>query len=98
VLATIALASAIHAGSLSLTPCSDAPSYYCGTLARPLDPSGEVSGTIDVAFRWLPHSDTSGPGDGVIVASEGGPGYPSASLATDIARSSRRCWRTAICC
>ena len=76
-LATIALASAIHAGSLSLTPCSDAPSYYCGTLARPLDPSGEVSGTIDVAFRWLPHSDTSGPGDGVIVASEGGPGYPS---------------------
>jgi len=77
VLATIALASAIQAGSLSLTPCADAPSYYCGTLARALDPSGEVPGTIAVAFRWLPHSDTSRPGDGVIVASEGGPGYPS---------------------
>lgn len=76
-LATIALASAIQVGSLSLSPCGDAPQYYCGTLARPLDPAGEVSGTVAIAFKWLPHSDASHPADGVIVAAEGGPGYPS---------------------
>jgi pimeloyl-ACP methyl ester carboxylesterase len=51
--------------------------YYCGMLRVPIDPSGQVPGTIGIAIAWLPHSETSLPSSGTIVAVEGGPGYPS---------------------
>ncbi len=65
------------AGTLHLKPCFPEREYYCGALRRPLDPAGQVAGTIDVAFAWLPHSDARRRAAGTIVAVEGGPGYPS---------------------
>ncbi|HYL27545.1 MAG TPA: hypothetical protein VEW74_06890, partial [Candidatus Nitrosotalea sp.] len=43
----------------------------------PLDPAGQVSGSLDIAIAWLPHSTRSERSAGTIVAVEGGPGYPS---------------------
>ncbi len=70
------LAALLVVGTLSLHSCSAAPGYYCGSLARPLDPAGVVPGTISIGFMWLPHR-AAGPATGTIVAAEGGPGYPS---------------------
>jgi len=70
------LAALLLVGSLSLHGCADAPGYYCGSLVRPLDPAGIVPGTIEIAFTYLPHSQSSAAA-GTIVAAEGGPGYPS---------------------
>ena len=44
-------------GSVHLKRCFAERDYYCGTLRRPLDPAGQVPGTIAIAFAWLPHSD-----------------------------------------
>jgi pimeloyl-ACP methyl ester carboxylesterase len=68
--------NSITVGSANLTKCSKKVSYYCGTLTRPLDPSGAVSGTIDIHYEWYPHTNTT-PATGTIVAIEGGPGYGS---------------------
>jgi len=65
----------IRAGSLTLARCEHLPAY-CGSIARALDPAGQVSGTIQIAFELYPHHN-SGPAAGTIVAVEGGPGYPS---------------------
>ena len=64
-------------GSVHLKRCFAERDYYCGTLRRPLDPAGQVPGTIAIAFAWLPHSDARRRATGTIVAVEGGPGYPS---------------------
>jgi pimeloyl-ACP methyl ester carboxylesterase len=62
-------------GSLVLHRCaSEAP--WCAALERPLDPRGEVPGTVPVYFEYYPHSGT-GPAAGTLVAAEGGPGYPA---------------------
>jgi len=65
----------IRAGSLVLPQCPGLPAY-CGYLPRPLDPAGQVPGTIDIGFEFYPHRN-AGPRSGTIVAVEGGPGYPS---------------------
>jgi pimeloyl-ACP methyl ester carboxylesterase len=67
-------ASSIRVGSLTLTHCADAPAF-CGTLTRPLDPAGEVRGTIVIGFEYYPRTNQSLPALGTIVATEGGPGY-----------------------
>jgi pimeloyl-ACP methyl ester carboxylesterase len=46
------------------------------TLARPLDPTGKVAGTISIYFEYYAHS-APGPAAGTIVFTEGGPGYPA---------------------
>jgi pimeloyl-ACP methyl ester carboxylesterase len=73
---TSPLAPRIQVGSLRLVRCPVAPAY-CGSLVRPLDPAGEVSGSIAIGFEFFPHRDPSQPALGTIVAEEGGPGYPS---------------------
>lgn len=51
----------------------------CGVVMRPLDPTGHVPGEIPIEWRMYPHT---GPTKlGVIVAQEGGPGYPSTDSA-----------------
>jgi pimeloyl-ACP methyl ester carboxylesterase len=75
--ATTMLAALLVVGSLTLHPCAGASGYYCGAIARPLDPAGIVPGTISIGFTWLPHANASAPASGTIVAAEGGPGYPS---------------------
>ncbi len=71
------LAAALLAGSLVLHPCGAHQTYYCGSLARPLDTTGRIAGRIDIGFTWLPHARRNVPSAGTIVAAEGGPGYPS---------------------
>jgi pimeloyl-ACP methyl ester carboxylesterase len=67
-------------GSIELRPCQSVPAY-CGTLDRPLDPTGAIPGRISIYFEYYPHS---GPGKaaGTLVATEGGPGFP-ATLSRD---------------
>jgi pimeloyl-ACP methyl ester carboxylesterase len=49
---------------------------WCGTLRRPLDPSGVVPGTIAIYFEFYPHSE-AGKSAGTLVATDGGPGFPA---------------------
>ncbi|MGC9945684.1 MAG: alpha/beta fold hydrolase [Bryobacteraceae bacterium] len=66
----------IRAGSLTLSRCPTVTAY-CGSITQPLDPAGQVPGTIQIAFEFYPHLNSSQPAAGTIVAVEGGPGYPS---------------------
>lgn len=70
-------ATLLLVGSLSLQPCSGSGGYWCGSLVRPIDPAGQVPGTISIGFTWLPRARANVASLGTIVAAEGGPGYPS---------------------
>jgi pimeloyl-ACP methyl ester carboxylesterase len=70
------MAESLRVGGLQLQRCAVVPAY-CAKLDRPLDPTGEVSGTISIYFEFYPHRDHSQPALEPIVAEEGGPGYPS---------------------
>jgi len=59
---------------MHLHRCKDAPAY-CGILSRRLDPTGAVSGSIDIGFQFYPHLDANAASLETIVATEGGPGY-----------------------
>ncbi len=71
---------ALLQGSIELRPCPNVPAY-CGSLDRPLDPTGVIPGRISIYFEFYPHSGP-GPSAGTLVATEGGPGYP-ATLSRD---------------
>ncbi|PWU02264.1 MAG: hypothetical protein C5B51_21085 [Terriglobia bacterium] len=64
----------LRVGSQRLTRCGIA---YCGSLVRPLDPAGEVAGTISIGFEFYPRRELTQPPLGALVATEGGPGYPT---------------------
>jgi len=55
----------------------------CGSIPRPLDPSGRVPGTLDIHYRLYPHTDKHASFKGTIVSQEGGPGYPSTGTSYD---------------
>jgi pimeloyl-ACP methyl ester carboxylesterase len=67
-------APTLNVGALTLTRCG---AGYCGSLERDLDPAGAVPGTIAIAFEYYPPFDPSLPRAGALVATEGGPGYPT---------------------
>lgn len=73
--ASAAPAGALTVGTLTLHRCAS-PAPWCATLERPLDPRGEVPGTVPVYFEYYPHTG-AGPAAGTLVATEGGPGYPA---------------------
>ena len=73
-LAPRAAAQTITVGGVTLTRCIQAYDGYCGSIARPLDPGGQVSGTISIGFEYYPHTE-AGPAEGTVLAEEGGPGY-----------------------
>ncbi|WP_208948204.1 alpha/beta hydrolase [Segnochrobactrum spirostomi] len=74
-------ADGLEVGSLVLTPCvGSAGDAYCGTLPRPLDPSGTRPGTIKVGFEFYPAA-VDDPA-GTIVAQEGGPGFSTTGTRT----------------
>lgn len=75
--APAAAGKAIKVGTMRLEPCDH--HAYCGTLARPIDPTGHVAGTIDIFVKYFPRTDPSKPSLGTMVTVEGGPGYPSAN-------------------
>lgn len=66
----------IRAGTMTLPLCPGLPAY-CGSITRPLDPAGQVPGTIEIGFEFYPHRNAGQPATGTMVAVEGGPGYPS---------------------
>src|SRR5579863_2587455 len=67
-------------GSVEQRPCQSAPGL-CGSLDRPLDPTGAIPGRISIRFEYYPHSAPD-KALGTLVATEGGPGYP-ATLSRD---------------
>jgi pimeloyl-ACP methyl ester carboxylesterase len=67
----------IKVGSLTLTFCNTDYNGYCGAIARPIDPSGVVKGTITVGFEYYPRTNLTKPRLGTILPQEGGPGYSS---------------------
>jgi pimeloyl-ACP methyl ester carboxylesterase len=67
----------ITIGELTLTLCNTDYIGYCGSIARPIDPSGVTPGTISVGFEYYPRSDLSHARLGTILPQEGGPGYSS---------------------
>lgn len=68
-------------GTLTLERCAQRPAY-CGRIDRPLDPTGAIPGRISIYFELYPHSG-SGASEGVLVATEGGPGYPATESRKD---------------
>ncbi len=72
-------APTLRMGEIVLSRCTRVPAIppaYCGRLERPLDPGGARDGRLSIYFELYPHS---GPDKaaGMLVATEGGPGYPA---------------------
>jgi pimeloyl-ACP methyl ester carboxylesterase len=67
----------ITVGRLTLTLCNTDYTGYCGSITRPIDPSGVTRGTLSVGFEYYPRSDIAHPSLGTILPQEGGPGYSS---------------------
>ncbi|MEP6883698.1 MAG: alpha/beta fold hydrolase [Gammaproteobacteria bacterium] len=68
-------AATLLVGSIALRRCPNVPAF-CGTLDRPMDPTGAIPGRISTYFEYYPHS-AAGKSLGTLVATEGGPGYPA---------------------
>ena len=62
----------LEVGHTTLQRCGSAA--WCGSLPRPLDPTGAVGGTVPVYFEYYPHT-AAAPAAGTLVGAEGGPGY-----------------------
>lgn len=65
----------LKVGSITLHRC-ETVAPWCATLARPLDPSGAIPGTIPIYIEFWPHTEP-GKALGTLVATEGGPGFPA---------------------
>lgn len=75
-MAVAPLGNTLQVGQLTVRWCAEVRTY-CGTLKRPFDPAGVVPGDIEVYFEYYPRRDQHLPSKGMLVAVEGGPGYPS---------------------
>ena len=60
---------------MTLQRCRAAPAW-CGTLLRALDPAEARAGSIAIHFEYYPHV-APGKSLGLLVATEGGPGFPA---------------------
>jgi pimeloyl-ACP methyl ester carboxylesterase len=69
--------SKITVGSLTLKFCNSDYNGYCGSIKRPLDPTGQVKGSINIGFEYYPRFDQTTPSLGTLLPQEGGPGYSS---------------------
>jgi pimeloyl-ACP methyl ester carboxylesterase len=70
------LGNTAQVGRLSIPWCPEVHTY-CGHFKRPFDPAGVVPGDIGIYFEYYPRRDQHHPSKGMLVAVEGGPGYPS---------------------
>jgi pimeloyl-ACP methyl ester carboxylesterase len=73
--------SSLQVGTLTLQRCRAAPAW-CGALARALDPAEPTAATLAIHFEYYPHR-APGPSLGLMVATEGGPGYPATESRDD---------------
>ncbi|HEY1312975.1 MAG TPA: alpha/beta hydrolase, partial [Steroidobacteraceae bacterium] len=73
--------ASLRVGNIELRRCPRVPAY-CGTLDRPLDPTGVVPGRISIYFEYYPPIGP-GPASNTLVATEGGPGYSTTESRAD---------------
>jgi pimeloyl-ACP methyl ester carboxylesterase len=69
-------ATTLRVGQLTLHRC-ETTAPWCGVLERPLDPRGNIRGTVPIYFEYFPHTATGASVVGTIVTTEGGPGFPA---------------------
>jgi pimeloyl-ACP methyl ester carboxylesterase len=74
-----ALAVLSGTGVASAAPCPEGA--QCGSVPVPLDRADPAAGTIDIAYAFVPHSDTSSPSLGTVVTNPGGPGQSTIASA-----------------
>jgi len=78
-------ATALAATStIPFTTCSDAPAFGCTSLTIPLDPTGAVPGTVDLAIRRK--LAATGAASEAVIALAGGPGQAALPFAADAAQ------------
>src|ERR1700690_880128 len=85
--ALIALAPASASAATSSVPftaCSDAPTFGCGHLTVPLDPTNAIPGTVTLAIRR--QLSSTGAATTAVVALAGGPGQSALPFAQDDAQ------------
>ena len=71
----------IRVGTLTIPPCRASGLAWCTRVSVPLDYRHPALAHIKVGFQWYPA--TSGHAVGTILATEGGPGFPSTGTAAD---------------
>jgi pimeloyl-ACP methyl ester carboxylesterase len=70
--------------SIPFTECADAPTFGCGHLTVPLDPTGAIPGTVTLAIRR--QLSSTGAATTAVVALAGGPGQSALPFAEDDAQ------------
>jgi pimeloyl-ACP methyl ester carboxylesterase len=76
--AALMAAGPAPAGALTTTPCKGSSGFRCSTVPVPLDRSGTVLGTVNLAVAV--EAPRKGA-DGFLLALSGGPGQPSVAFA-----------------
>jgi pimeloyl-ACP methyl ester carboxylesterase len=81
----LAGAGAAHAQTLAMSPCSTqvrGDRSLCGTVAVPLDRSGQLPGTLALKVATIPPK--RGPARGAVLVLAGGPGQAATPLIDDL--------------
>jgi pimeloyl-ACP methyl ester carboxylesterase len=76
--------AAAATSTIPFTTCTDAPTFGCGHLIVPLDPTGAIPGTITLAIRR--QLSATGAATTAIIALAGGPGQAALPFASDAAQ------------
>ena len=71
----------LQVGTMTLQPCAT-PGAWCGRFSRALDPTAAIPDQLQIYFEFYPHSNP-GSAQGMLVATEGGPGYPATETRSD---------------
>jgi len=82
--AATAVSAAAATSSVPFTTCTDRPTFGCGHVVVPLDPSGVIPGTISLAVRR--QLSATGAATTAVVALAGGPGQAALPFASDAAQ------------
>ena len=82
--ASTATAAQAATSSVAFTTCADAPTFGCGHLKVPLDPTGAIPGTVALAIRR--ELVATGTATEAVVALAGGPGQAALPFANDAAQ------------
>src|SRR5450432_245212 len=76
----------IRVGSVTVPPCRGIRLAWCTRINVPLDYLNPAAGHIKLGFQWYPATGgptAGGHAAGTILATEGGPGFPSTGTAAD---------------
>ena len=84
VIASAATSAQAATSSVAFKVCPGAPSFGCGHLAVPLDPTATIPGTVSLAIRR--ELSATGAATTAVVALAGGPGQAALPFAADAAQ------------